>query len=278
MPSSSTALNLGLWGVPFAGIKLNARTIAYRNAVQSAGGTVSSDALLVLDQAVTSTYNGLVFADYSSKFRYCWIPLSAGINGIIVPLIGNNFTNNGFVSGDWDVSSGLQGDGTSSLSTGIAVNQVSTFDNLSYGYFYVSANGGLVNRTGVRGGGNNATCEMTTNSARIGSNSSPNVSFSIPSRDLENTFYSASRFSTSSLKLYVDGNIDATNTVLQTASDTSGTSLNTFNCMSYYLNGSGTPIDGKLSMSFLAQPALTDAEMLSFAQMIAFIESQRSSL
>ncbi|MEO1523605.1 MAG: hypothetical protein AAFU78_22895, partial [Cyanobacteria bacterium J06633_2] len=203
-----------------------------------------------------------------------WMPVSS-FAGIIVPFKGNIFVNNGFSSEDWDIQSGLQGDGVSTLRTGILVPDVSTFDNTSYG-FYVGAFD-PANRTGVRGGGANATCTATTNGVRIGSNSAGELNFTVGASDQANTFYSGTRFSTSLIKAYVNGVIDATDTATYSASDTSGGG-NEFDVMAYELNGSVAPISSENSASFLAVPALTDAEMLSLSQMIAAIEAGRPGL
>lgn len=99
--------------------------------VEALGGTVSLDQLELLRAFLYDPYdNGagstLRVGEFIEDFHLIWIPLCS-FAGITVPVVGSPLTNTGFVSGDLSTA-GLQGDGTSYLTTALTLNQLSCVD------------------------------------------------------------------------------------------------------------------------------------------------------
>lgn len=101
-----------------ADVLLPPAVTAYVSAVAAVGGTVSPASQSLLSSALTTRYNGLVYADYSSKIRFFWCPLS-DFAGMRVPIQGPTFTNVGYVSGDYNIQTGVTGGAGKRLETGV---------------------------------------------------------------------------------------------------------------------------------------------------------------
>jgi len=270
MPTSSTALNTVLWGVPFSGQRLHAEVQNYVSRVEAVGGTVSSTASSELNTAISASYNDLTYQDYSSKLIFLWLPVS-DFAGTIVPFKGINFTNNNYVAADWDINSGIQGGGAGSgkyFLTNVFGTDLNGTD-VSFGLYYLGTDDG--GRNGIRGGGD-LTVLIRNTTAQIGPNSVDAVDFSTQSQ--ANSLYSATRTSLNELKGYVNGSIDFTDTTAVTQPGTSNLNLP---IGASTTNGSyGGELEPSYSAAFITNTALTDDEMLSLSQLISAVQSSRS--
>jgi hypothetical protein len=146
--------------------QFGAITEAYVAAVELEGGSVSALAKAAIDTFIYSTYDngnssvGSV-ADFIDKFLFLWAPVS-DFAGVVVPIVGSNFTNSGFVTGDYDVKTGLTGDGGSYLDTGVIVTNAQQASN-SFGVFTVGAVAPSTGLIGSRNGSSQA-CIIFVNS------------------------------------------------------------------------------------------------------------------
>lgn len=134
----------------------------YETRVIASGGTLSTAAKNVVEAFFYSQYNngaggtGRV-ADFSSSFALLWAPVS-NFAGVIVPLLGADLTNSGFVSGDWDVQTGLLGATNKFLNTGVAGNSLP--QNSLALFHWVSGLANNISTIGARNAGSTACLDL----------------------------------------------------------------------------------------------------------------------
>ena len=139
--------------------------------VQAAGSDVTG--------ALYTAYQTLLNDLISVRSKICRLNLFATdtFSGIMVPifntfdgstLIGNLLdTNNNFVSGDWSLPTGLQGNGTTKyLQSGVVLGTVFTQDNLTLGIFNTETSDLLAKEIGAQDGG--VTCYVLSHYSGIG--------------------------------------------------------------------------------------------------------------
>lgn len=133
MPSSSTALNLGLWDVPFRGQSFGPLTLAYQSDVEAVSA-ISPQALTAVNNLLYAEYsNGAggtgKVADFIDDIDYLWPCMGDDLTAALVCVKGSN-TNNGFVNGDYSQSVGLAGDNSSYIVTDQAAASELNFNDL----------------------------------------------------------------------------------------------------------------------------------------------------
>lgn len=103
----SIALNLITYGVPFSGSSLSALAVSYKQRAEAAGGSVSDEAIALVDAFFTSASAALL-----TKTKLFYRPMVSSFVGAHVPLIGDDTTIYSYTSGDWSISGGFTGDGS----------------------------------------------------------------------------------------------------------------------------------------------------------------------
>ncbi|MEM9451872.1 MAG: hypothetical protein AAGA75_25550 [Cyanobacteria bacterium P01_E01_bin.6] len=101
------ALNLITYGVPFSGSSLSALSVSYRQRVEDVGGSVSDSAIALIDEFFNSASATLL-----QKTKLFYRPMTSSFTGAHIPLIGDNTTIYSYTSGDWSISGGFTGDGS----------------------------------------------------------------------------------------------------------------------------------------------------------------------
>jgi hypothetical protein len=112
-------------------------TLDYARRVERVGGRFSSPrALSLVDNLIYGQYSdgaggSGVLAGLATLPMF-WAPI-CDFPGITEPIIGNSFVNNGFVSGDWNITTGLLGGTGKYLDSGINVSTL-TQNNAGLGF------------------------------------------------------------------------------------------------------------------------------------------------
>jgi hypothetical protein len=115
-----------------AGTDINPQVLNYAERVRLSGHLVSLQYTKVLNTFLTASYSdgfggdGTVF-EFIEKFDLLWIPGSFG--EITIPLIGTDLTNEGFSQNEFQLTTGLQGNLTSTLLTSIKMSDLDPSDS-----------------------------------------------------------------------------------------------------------------------------------------------------
>jgi hypothetical protein len=113
------------------GRPLSEEVLAYKDRVESFGGTVNNNALAALN---TFWYT---IRDFSSAFAFLWVPVSTGTTGLRSVLIGSNFNIQDITDSLWDFRSGLTGDASLNINTTYLLPNVNANSN-SMGVYLVN--------------------------------------------------------------------------------------------------------------------------------------------
>jgi hypothetical protein len=259
---SISSLGIALKVPSLAANSLDAATAAYAANIDTAGGSISAASLTANDQLV----KGLK-ADGLWNLLHEIYTFSGDFTAALVKLktvtAQSTLTNHNFVSGDFSKSSGLKGNGTSKyLRSGYIPNTHGTLNSASLGVWNASTGAGGGGTMGVVTGSNSvrqallapfsdgtlySDCYDVTSGRLSAAVSSPYQ------------LLSSSRTSSTSHKIYQNGNSLATNS-------TNGGSQPLHELYLFTLNVTGSPSSAytshRLSFGFIGL-GLTDVEMQS---------------
>ncbi len=114
-------------------------TSAWITRTEAAGGTIPTATKNAVDAFVVSCKAAGIFTKFKRLNLFCGSNLTACLSPL-VNTIGNAMdTNTGFVSGDYSETTGLTGDGTSYLSTGLIPNTTFNYNNWHVGFYVVAS-------------------------------------------------------------------------------------------------------------------------------------------
>lgn len=238
--------------------QFGAITEAYESAVVAASGTLSAEAKDLVQDFLYSSYSdgssgtGAV-ADFSSKFAYLWLPVST-FAGVIVPVIGNNFTNVGFISSDYVITAGLRGDNSSILRTGYILASASQDDN-SQGTWVFSNWGSSEGLMGARASGSHGQIIFSSSDGQRRFRNCQDGDTEILDGATTTGFFHQNRTSSSSVNVWRN----LTETVVSESS-TGRPQVESY-LFAWNTSGSATlPTDARLHAAWETTTALTTAE------------------
>lgn len=257
-----SASDLGADSVP---ADYDTDTILYWGRVLLAGGTLSAAELTIANDLVTA----LKAASLWDKLCY-FLPLLGGFNGIFVPLrdrdTAGNATNTAFVSGDYTLATGLQGNGSSKIITIPRTGaELGTGNNGGLGYWELSVSyAGTANQAPMGNqlnpGGGTRVYQLLVGAAARGFYWGFAANVATNATAGGNGYHHGERLSTTSRRYFFNGAFVVTNT---TADTSSGVGTHDLRFMGMY--NALTPVNaywaGRSGACLLTDGTLSDANV-----------------
>lgn len=246
----------------------------WQSEVASAGGTLEVDSFTIANNLVTAMSE----RSYFDKLLYLAPFLGADINAARVPLIKRvafgayAMTNNGFVDGDFDQSTGVTGDGTSYFSANFPCGNLWDHaakggDGRAFGFgWYLNGfvSGGNYEVMGAAGIGGNDTrfilnFQAGSEGLMAGFPLNGNSYVSRLNAPTDGNYY-GQRKETNERKLFKDGVLIATSTTAGATLNSPDPNIELF--ATFYANGSTRSVvnDGCFC-AYMTDGDLTDAEV-----------------